>query len=423
MPLPKILAPLLPQSQRLQQKQHESVLSPALPMSPPSNNPYNNMIGLSTEETLVELADESTTETAIILHEKSTAFDMCDNDLLIESCHDNDSEQLEQTELVAIETTVMSTNTTYQSFGPSSSSLTMSLTDSGNETLIEITPDEEMEEPAKMPMTPPLERTTPVTPPQLMEEEHAFIDTMEQHKQHDFVSNPFQMPATFDQQSADSEEITKYTEEQQMDVYQDSVAVVDIMDEPVEEEEPMQAQDDFTQPIQAVYTNHQGELLDEAQEPDFMMKSNFRKTPSREGSLKSKCMKLIRGMKFRLSQERKQKKKENRMKAAFEASADQEGHIDTNCKCMILCVAYKHWLIILSIYTVARSCSTVTILDEERLTPIYRRNIAKSILYDLTKTEPIAPYKSPEIGSDAYDIKVLCDQSFFGRYWYINLGK
>lgn len=65
---------------------------------------------------------------------------------------------------------------------------------------------------------------------------------------------------------------------------------------------------------------------------------------------------------------------------------------------------------------VARSCSTVTILDEERLTPIYRRNIAKSILYDFGKTESIAPYKSPEFGSDAYDIKVLCDQCFFGRY-------
>lgn len=338
MPLPKILAPLLPQSQRLQQKQHDSVLSPALPMSPPSTNPYNNMIGLSTEETLVEVADESTTETAIILHEKPTAFDMCDNDLLIESCHDSDSEQLEQKELTLMlapaETTVMSTNTTYQSFGPSSSSLTMSLTDSGNETLIEITPDEEMEEPVKM-STPPLERTTPVTPPQLMqEEEHAFMDTEEQHQQ-DFVSNPFQTPAV--------EEITTTYTEEQVEVYQDSVAVVDITDEQ-EEQEQMQALDDFTQPIQAVYTTHQGELLDEAQEPDFMMKSNFRKTPSREGSLKSKCMKLIRGMKFRLSQERKQKKRENRMKATFEASADREGHIDTDCKLALFeLYGYNDW--------------------------------------------------------------------------------
>jgi len=202
MPLPKILAPLLPQSQRLQQKQHDSVLSPALPMSPPSNNPYNNMIGLSTEETLVEVrADECTAETAIILHEKPTAFDMCDNDLLIESCHDSDSEQLAEH---TAEAAVMSTNTTYQSFGPSASSLTMSLTDSGNETLIELTPDEEMQAPVKMP-TPPLERTTPVTPPQLMEEEHAFMD---QHQQQDFVTNPFQMPAAFDQQPDAVEKIS-----------------------------------------------------------------------------------------------------------------------------------------------------------------------------------------------------------------------
>ncbi|KAG1084178.1 hypothetical protein G6F42_021898 [Rhizopus arrhizus] len=396
MPLPKILAPLLPQSQRLQQKQHDSVLSPALPMSPPSNNPYNNMIGLSTEETLVGSVEESAAETAIILHEKPTSFDMSDNDLLIESCHD-DSEQLEQKETACMpvaDTAVMAssiTNTTYQSFGPSSSSLAMSLTDSGNETLIEITPDEEIEQPVRMP-TPPLDRTTPVTPPQLMEEEHAFTDTIDQHQQ-DFVENPFQLTVTTFGQSQDIEEITGYTEEH-IEVYQNPAAVDDIMAEQADEEQ-VRAQDDFTQPIQAVYTNHQGELWDEAQEPDFMMKSNFRRTPGREGSLKSKCMKLIRGMKFRLSQERKQKKKENRMKAAFEASADQERHIDTN---------------------LARSCSTVTILDEERLTPIYRRNIAKSILYNLTKTEPTTPYKSPEIGSDAYDIKVLCDQSFFGRY-------
>ncbi|KAL7310787.1 hypothetical protein PS15m_010239 [Mucor circinelloides] len=396
MPLPKILAPLLPQSQRLQQKQHDSVLSPALPMSPPSNNPYNNMIGLSTEETLVESVEESAAETAIILHEKPTSFDMSDNDLLIESCHD-DSVQLEQKETACMpvaDTAVMAssiTNTTYQSFGASSSSLAMSLTDSGNETLIEITPDEEIEQPVRMP-TPPLDRTTPVTPPQLMEEEHAFIDTMDQHQQ-DFVANPFQLTAAAFNQSQNNQEFTGYTEEH-IEVYQNPAAVDNIMVEQVGEEQ-VRAPDDFTQPIQAVYTNHQGELWDEAQEPDFMMKSSFRRTPGREGSLKSKCMKLIRGMKFRLSQERKQKKRENRMKATFEASADQEGRIDTN---------------------LARSCSTVTILDEERLTPIYRRNIAKSILYNLTKSEPVTPYKSPEIGSDAYDIKVLCDQSFFGRY-------
>ncbi|KAK4519507.1 Vacuolar protein sorting-associated protein 70 [Mucor velutinosus] len=397
MPLPKILAPLLPQSQRLQQKQHDAVLSPALPMSPPTNNPYNNMIGLSTEETLVESVDESTTETAIVLHEKPTAFDMCDNDLLIESCHDNndDSQQLEQKELISMsapaETTAMSTNTTYQSFGSSSSSLTMSLTDSGNETLTEITPDEELEEPVKMPSS-PLECTTPVTPPQLMEEEQAFIDTMDHHQQLDLVNSPLQVPAVSDQQPDDMEEVITYSEEP-MEVYHDPFTAVDVMDNQMEER--IQAQDDFTQPIQASYTTHQGELLDEAQEPDFMMKNSFRRAPSREGSLKSKCMKLIRGMKFRLSQERKETKKENRMKAAFEASADQEGHIDTH---------------------LARSCSTVTILNEERLTPIYRRNIAESTLCSPTNTEPIAPYKSPEIGSDAYDIKLLCDQSFFGRY-------
>ena len=49
--------------------------------------------------------------------------------------------------------------------------------------------------------------------------------------------------------------------------------------------------------------------------------------------------------------------------------------------------------------------------------PIYCRNIATSILYNLSKTEPVAAcYSSPQLGSgDAYDIKVLCEQSFFGH--------
>ncbi|KAI8380571.1 hypothetical protein EDC96DRAFT_561160 [Choanephora cucurbitarum] len=49
--------------------------------------------------------------------------------------------------------------------------------------------------------------------------------------------------------------------------------------------------------------------------------------------------------------------------------------------------------------------------------PIYCRNIATSVLYNLSKTEPVATcYSSPQLGSgDAYDIKVLCEQSFFGH--------
>ncbi|KAI8643699.1 hypothetical protein BD408DRAFT_442373 [Parasitella parasitica] len=389
MPLPKILAPLMPQSQHFQQKQHDSVLSPALPMSPPSNNPYNNMIGLATEETLVELNEDLVSETAVILHEKPTSFDMCDNDLLIESYHDNEQpDQKVPAPSSAFETT-MTARTTYQSYDTSSSSLTMSLTESGNETLVEITTDDEIEEPVEHKAS-PMDRTTPVTPPQLAEDEHAFIDAMD-HEQ-EFMKNPFN-PATF-HQSAEMAEVAEVAEEISHDIKKYNEEQMEQSDDLVNVE-TMQ-EEDFTQPIQALSTTHYGNPFDEPEEPDFKMKTNFKKTPSREGSLKSKCMKLIRGMKFRLSQEKKQGKKENRMKTTFsDASADQEGHIDTN---------------------LARSVSTVTIVDEERLTPIYRRNIAKSILHNLTKTEPFEPYKSPEIGSDAYDIKVLCDQSFFGRY-------
>ena len=107
------------------------------------------------------------------------------------------------------------------------------------------------------------------------------------------------------------------------------------------------------------------------------------------------------------------------MKSAFsenmEASVGREGHIDTNCKYSLLfkiCIKLMQYSLIL----VARSVSTVTLMDEQRLTPIYRRNVSESILYNLSSTEPITPYKSPELGSDAYDIQVLCNHSFFGRY-------
>lgn len=298
MTLPKILAPLLPQSQCLQQKQNDSVLSPVLPMSPPSYNPYNNIIGLDTEETSIEVTEESTTETAIILHEKPTSFDMCDNDLLIESFQDEpEQQQKEITPMPVIEAntainTNTNTNTSYQSIGPSSSSLT----ESGNETLVEITPEENIKE-RIMPVTPPTGSITPVTPSHLTEEEHVFTDTMDQ--QQDIEEAPFK-PAIFNQLIKD--DITKNIEEIENDT-------VKYTEKEQEEQEEQEEQGDFSQPIQAVYTTHQTDIFDEPQEPDFMMKSNFKKAPSREGSLKSKCMKLIRGMKFRHSQDNRQTKK------------------------------------------------------------------------------------------------------------------
>lgn len=52
-------------------------------------------------------------------------------------------------------------------------------------------------------------------------------------------------------------------------------------------------------------------------------------------------------------------------------------------------------------------------------TPIYRcRNTSGNYLASANEDQqdPLEGYKSPEIGTDAYDIKKLCDQSFFGRW-------
>jgi hypothetical protein len=99
----------------------------------------------------------------------------------------------------------------------------------------------------------------------------------------------------------------------------------------------------------------------------------------------------------------------------MEASADRKGHINTNCKYNVLFKICNN-LMKYSLILVARSASIVTITDEERLTPIYRRNVAESILYNLSRTKPVTPYKSPELSSDACAIRELCDQSFFGRH-------
>lgn len=55
--------------------------------------------------------------------------------------------------------------------------------------------------------------------------------------------------------------------------------------------------------------------------------------------------------------------------------------------------------------------------EEVCSTPIYLHH--STISQNTTKVdkkEPTTPYKSPVKGSVAYDIKVLCEQSFFGRW-------
>jgi hypothetical protein len=52
----------------------------------------------------------------------------------------------------------------------------------------------------------------------------------------------------------------------------------------------------------------------------------------------------------------------------------------------------------------------------EDITPIYRlRNTSGKLLVDSIE-DPVEAYNSPAIGTAAYDIQKLCDQSFFGRW-------
>lgn len=114
MPFPKILAPLLPNKRSKQSKATEFVLSPAaLPLSPPCqqnaaltiNDNGDPVIEVSTtyeetsncsQDTLDEQSDvNEVTENAVVLHEKPTTFDLCDNDLIIDSMKDAEEEQEE----------------------------------------------------------------------------------------------------------------------------------------------------------------------------------------------------------------------------------------------------------------------------------------------------------------------------------------
>lgn len=115
MPLQKILAPILPNKRSSKQtKATEFVLSPAaLPLSPPClqqqaviakpmNEHGDPIIEVTTtyEETSNSSQDTlgesiEVTENALVLHEKPTTFDLCDNDLIIESRKETEDKQEE----------------------------------------------------------------------------------------------------------------------------------------------------------------------------------------------------------------------------------------------------------------------------------------------------------------------------------------
>lgn len=308
----------MPPSQYLEQKLHDSVLSPTIPMSPHIYS-TSNTTDLDTEAILVDTTiEESTTETAMIIHEKPTSFDNSNNDFLIKSYYDTE----QQKELAVMHGAEINlTSTSLQTVGASSSSFQAM----SNETFVEPTPeDEDMDERVSISATLPLQHTSANTPPpplstttssssqpQSIQEHHDFVDQHQDTIQgHPVIQDVEEINCSLTQHTRISQDLTSVKSKYD--------------------------QEGFGQPIQAVYTMHQGSSFGERQEPNFIIKSanhNIKKKPYHEKSLKSKCMKLIRGMKTRLSQEKKQKTKENRMKATFsESSTDQEQHIETNCK-------------------------------------------------------------------------------------------
>ncbi|KAI8059420.1 uncharacterized protein B0P05DRAFT_558643, partial [Gilbertella persicaria] len=184
----------------------------------------------------------------------------------------------------------------------------------------------------------------------------------------------------------------------------------EIQQEPVIEEVEQKPMEEVEQEIKEAYTPENKEEEQEFKSPvqansdsdvysDYEMKSTFKKT-TRSDSFKEKCKRLLQKIR---------QKKLNKKSHSHQMSPDNKAQFAFNDTYL------------------SRSISTVTIAgkdsendeeDEHTSAPIYRRNISDCILYNQTKTEPKTGvlYISPKIGSGAaYDIKLLCEQSFFGH--------
>lgn len=423
MPFPKILAPLLPNKHSSKQaKATEFVLSPAaLPLSPPcpqqqavvakSMNEHGDPIievATTYEETSNSSQDtleESTevTENAVVLHEKPTTFDLCDNDLIIESRKETEDEQKE---LESFEKEMMR-----ESY-PSAASAAEVVAD------VDANPDScvpEIETAAEVSSAPATAKANPYAPEidfappaEFMSKDDdvnpfdaPIMNAPEEVAEAAMVALPLSPPAAAGIEEAVNESPAEFTAPIQAEPMQS--AFTPAVPAQVQVQQPSSAQTGF---IQAAQPEQQLPSVFQtvASEPEanFTMETTFRRT----GTIKSKWRKMLSSAKGLVCKaDYAEVDENNRIKALFNSKLES-----------VISTAGQE-----NVTQPVEEVPFVSAFDkqaeEDAKTPIYRRrNTSHTSLFHTEDEEPVQPYKSPLIGSDAYNIKLLCDQSFFGRW-------
>ncbi|KAI9356905.1 hypothetical protein BD770DRAFT_444004 [Pilaira anomala] len=358
MPLQKILAPFLPGTpQRAPNRDgftlsKEQVLSPSLPFSPPkTNTQYGDpVIGLST-------VDEDSS---------STGSNDTEPDTDIEKIFEND----EQCNLAADTYTSNDEDTLVLHESPTSFDL------SDNDAIIESVPkmieaeyfDQDMMRTSAtslaMHQSPHLKAGIDFTPPSEFmadEESPMLVETSTD------MTVPPVSPESDGPKTQPIQEIVK----------------------PVPEEF---IKSTYTEPVLDIFSSPIAE-----RPSHFAMETSFHKT---ESDFKLKCMKMIRNAKGLVCKPESPKHLERAKSDTvlqYEKSilSPKVGlhPIDTNLKAV----------------------KSVKEEEEKASTPIYKRHQTSQLpLFNSPNAAPTVPYKSPVIGTDAYEIKLLCEQSFFG---------
>ncbi|KAI8082039.1 hypothetical protein BDF21DRAFT_492843 [Thamnidium elegans] len=362
MPLQKILAPFLPGSQQRNKKKDEyvvskeQVLSPSLPFSPLKNNSQygDPVIGLSTVD-----EDSSSVRS---------------NDTSLDDFDAKEFDTNEEYALIADTYTPNDQNALVLHENPTSFEL------HDNDVIIETVPeaiddgyfDQDM-------MRDSTASLAMYQPPHIQ----AGID--------------FSPPAEF--LAEEEEEDTMLTESPVTTGVPSSPPKANRPRTPPTQEDHVAEQSVPTGFIQPVHTESIQDIFSSPilEHPShFAMETTFRKTDS---DFKSKCMKMIRNAKGLVCKPETPK---------------HLGRTVSNTTIKLEKTVPHPRTALRPIDTSLRAVKDLK-EEEEASTPIYKRHhtLHKSST-NLPNVAPSVPYKSPVVGSDAYDIKLLCEQSFFG---------
>ncbi|GAA5797333.1 hypothetical protein HPULCUR_002714 [Helicostylum pulchrum] len=371
MPLQKILAPFLPGSQQRNSKKDEhvvsteQVLSPTLPFSPPKNN--NSQYGGGGGDPVIGL---------LTVDEDSSSARS--NDTSLDNFESKEFDTDEEYTLIVDTYTPNDQNALVLHENPTSFEL------HDNDVIIETVP----------------EATDDSYFDQDMMRDSASSLAMYQPP-HIQAGIDFSPPAEFLAAEEEEEEQAMLTESPvTMGLHSSSLPPKSNRTRTPPPPPPATQGDtvpaEFIQPVQTEPTTQQDIFSSPMLEhpSHFAMETTFRKTDS---DFKSKCMKMIRNAK------------------GLVCKPESPKHLERS----VSNTAIKLEKTVPHPRTALRPIDTSPVKDlkeeEEASTPIYKRHhTLQRSSTNLPNVAPPAPYKSPVVGTDAYDIKLLCEQSFFG---------